>query len=117
MLKDQRTGIGTTGDVPDFDGKGTGAPPAFVAHSLTSTFKFHKMKPAKFNADKEPDVLQVTGVIPGHFKVHEQDYMGNLFVYKKSYGTELEARLVAHTAWLNCKSIRYAWISQEIIYY
>jgi hypothetical protein len=61
--------------------------------------------------------LLVTGVVPGSFIVHEQDHGGNIYLYQNRYATEKEARNAAFTAWYYSGSVKYAWISQEIVYY
>lgn len=61
--------------------------------------------------------LQVTGVIPGPFVVHEQNHGGKIYLYQNRYATEKEAKNAAFTAWYNSGSVKYTWISQEIFYY
>jgi hypothetical protein len=61
--------------------------------------------------------VQVAGVIPGPFIVHEQDHGGNIYLYQNRYATEKEARNAAFTAWYDSGSVKYTWISQEIVYY
>lgn len=58
-----------------------------------------------------------TRVIPGQFKVHEQDHGDNVSIYQRGYITESEASRVANIAWYNSGSVKYTWISQEITYY
>jgi hypothetical protein len=56
-------------------------------------------------------------VIPGQYKVHEQDHGDNIYIYQRGYITESEATRAAHEAWQNSGSVKYTWISQEITYY
>lgn len=58
----------------------------------------------------------ITRVMPGLFKVHEQDHGGNVYEYQTGYVTQSEALKAAQMAYHNSGSVVYTWISHEISY-